>query len=141
MIWRADEDFLSWTALCALLSELKTAVDLHDLPTIQKLLQKAVTGYSCSAEVMDVSRPVPARAEIVHRRRYSPHRSGFGLESGLPRAVGRLTQAGPGLSGPLPFSRGLALAARGRAGQHGRWPSTTSGLAGWRAQRQVHCPG
>lgn len=66
MIWRADEDFLSWTALCALLSELKTAVDLHDLPTIQKLLQKAVTGYSCSAEVMDVSRPVPARAEIVH---------------------------------------------------------------------------
>jgi FlaA1/EpsC-like NDP-sugar epimerase len=53
-IMQAKEDFLPWTELSKRLAALEAALDENDIPLARILLQKLVSGYAPSSEVVDL---------------------------------------------------------------------------------------
>ncbi|WFU09158.1 nucleoside-diphosphate sugar epimerase/dehydratase [Rhizobium sp. CB3090] len=53
-IMRAKEDFLPWPELSKRLAALEAALDENDIPQARTLLQKLVSGYAPSGEVVDL---------------------------------------------------------------------------------------
>lgn len=53
-IMRAKEDFLPWAELSKRLAALESALDENDIPLARELLQKLVSGYAPSGEVVDL---------------------------------------------------------------------------------------
>ena len=53
MIMRADEEFLSWEQLGAVLGELFEAVEREDFIAVRQLLQRVVSGYVPEGEIVD----------------------------------------------------------------------------------------
>ncbi|MFS8114453.1 nucleoside-diphosphate sugar epimerase/dehydratase [Rhizobium jaguaris] len=53
-IMRAKEDFLPWAELSKRLAALEAALDENDIPLARTLLQKLVSGYAPSGEVVDL---------------------------------------------------------------------------------------
>ena len=53
-IMRAKEDFLPWPELSKKLAALQAALDENDVPLARGLLQKLVSGYAPSGEVVDL---------------------------------------------------------------------------------------
>ncbi|MGY5807264.1 polysaccharide biosynthesis protein [Rhizobium sp. LEGMi198b] len=53
-IMRAKEDFLPWSELSKRLAALEAALDENDIPQARTLLQKLVSGYAPSGEVVDL---------------------------------------------------------------------------------------
>src|SRR5690606_15117963 len=53
MIMRANEEFLPWEQLQAVLEELFTAVEREDFVGVRQLLQRVVNGYVPEGEIVD----------------------------------------------------------------------------------------
>ncbi|SCB38376.1 polysaccharide biosynthesis protein [Rhizobium hainanense] len=53
-IMQAKEDFLPWSELSKRLAALEAALDENDIPLARALLQKLVSGYAPSSEVVDL---------------------------------------------------------------------------------------
>jgi FlaA1/EpsC-like NDP-sugar epimerase len=53
-IMRAQEDFLPWPELSKRLAALEKALDDNDIPAARTMLEKLVSGYSPSIEVVDL---------------------------------------------------------------------------------------
>ncbi len=53
-IMQAKEDFLPWSELSKRLSALEAALDENDIPLARALLEKLVSGYAPSSEVVDL---------------------------------------------------------------------------------------
>ena len=53
-IMQAKEDFLPWPELSKRLAALEAALDENDIPLARALLQKLVSGYAPSSEVVDL---------------------------------------------------------------------------------------
>ncbi len=52
-IMKAHEDFLSWSDLAAKLKTLEMALDVNDVGVIRVMMEKLVTGYMPSDEIVD----------------------------------------------------------------------------------------
>ena len=63
MIMRADEEYLGWDELKALLGQLLKAVKADDYPQVRVLLREAVSGYVPEGEIVDL---------IYQQRRVGP---------------------------------------------------------------------
>jgi FlaA1/EpsC-like NDP-sugar epimerase len=53
-IMQAKEDFLAWPELSKRLTALEAALDENDIPLARTMLQKLVSGYAPSSEVVDL---------------------------------------------------------------------------------------
>lgn len=52
-IKKAHEEFIPWSALQAYLLDIKAAIDVNDIAAIRLTIEKLVTGYVPSREIVD----------------------------------------------------------------------------------------